>query len=96
MESLGWPDEVDQHLPVPLRPRRQNGWTLPGPGCAVGRERAFPAWNTWTQTRRSGFLLGCPQERSLRPRPSLEVGLVQTVVWRSLEGEPGSGPSGSF
>ena len=35
----------------------------------MGRERVFPARSAWTRARRSGLLLGRPQERLLRPRP---------------------------
>ena len=42
IQALGWPDRVDQHLPVPLQPRRRTGWTLPGPGHRGGQREGLP------------------------------------------------------
>ena len=42
IQVLGWPDRVDQHLPVPLRLRRRTDQTLLGPGRYGGQGEGLP------------------------------------------------------
>lgn len=91
----GRPDRVDQHLPVPLRPRRRTARTLPGPGRRGGQGEGLPCPERLDSGSAVRTPPGPPSGACASPSaPLRRWGPARTVAWRSPEGAPGSGPSG--
>lgn len=95
--ALGRPGRVDQHLPVPLRPWRRTGRTLPGPARRGGQGEGLPCPERLDSDSAVRPPPGSPSGAFASPSaPLRRWGPARTVAWRSAEGAAGSGPSGSL